>query len=134
VGCNRQELQQVVINLLVNAIQAMPDGGTLTLATRNWMENGTTCGAVLEVRDTGSGLSPTILEKLFRPFFTTKNDGNGLGLWISQGLVERYGGRISACAGPGGQGAVFSVWLLTDPQVPDESSAETQNGRPQPRA
>ncbi len=87
------------------------------------------CGVVLEVQDSGPGLSPEVRERLFRPFFTTKNDGNGLGLWISQGLVERYGGSLEAANAPEG-GAVFRVRLRTEPVVPDEAAASTNNGRP----
>ena len=130
-GFNRQELQQVLLNLIINAIQVMPQGGRLSLRTRDWVQDGAACGVVLEVGDTGPGLSPQVLDHLFRPFFTTRNDGNGLGLWISQGLVERYGGVIEAANAPSG-GAVFIVRLLTEPQVPEESSASTQNGRPHP--
>ncbi|MGV3727302.1 sensor histidine kinase [Hydrogenophaga sp.] len=127
-GCNRQELQQVIINLLINAIQAMPQGGTLRLETRDWVDEQGRVGVRLCVLDSGSGLSPDVLERLFRPFFTTKNDGNGLGLWISQGLVERYGGHITAANRPDGEGAAFSVALLTEPQAPD--AASTRDGRP----
>jgi len=115
-GINRQELQQVLLNLIINAIQVMPEGGRLSLRTRDWVQDGAACGVVLEVSDTGPGLSAQVLEQLFRPFFTTKSDGNGLGLWISQGLVERYGGGIEAGTAAGG-GAVFTVRLLTEPQV-----------------
>lgn len=132
-GMNRQELQQVVINLLVNAIQAMPEGGTLALRTTDWFEGDALRGPEIEMRDSGPGLPPHVLERLFHPFFTTKNDGNGLGLWISQGLVERYGGHISAANAADG-GAVFRVRLLTEPQVPDAASAPTNNGRPLPGA
>lgn len=121
----------MVINLVVNAIQVMPDGGTLTLRTRDWRDTqGAICGAWIEVQDTGPGLSVAVQEKLFRPFFTTRNDGNGLGLWISQGLVERYGGGIEATNPPQQHGALFRVRLLTEPVVPDESSASTRDGRP----
>ena len=129
-GINRQELQQVVINLLVNAIQAMPDGGTLTLSTRDGSGSDGLPGVVLTVEDTGPGLKPESLERLFRPFFTTKNDGNGLGLWISQGLVERYGGQLSARNRQPLPGAAFEVRLYTEPQAPRESGAPTNNGRP----
>lgn len=115
-GINRQELQQVLLNLIINAIQVMSEGGRLGLRTRDWVQDGSACGVVLEVSDTGPGLSPQVREQLFRPFFTTKTDGNGLGLWISQGLVERYGGGIEAGNADGG-GAVFTVRLLTEPQV-----------------
>ena len=129
VGLNRQELQQVIINLLINAIQAMPQGGTLRLLTRDWADEHGACGALLQVQDSGPGLAPGVAERLFRPFFTTKNDGNGLGLWISLGLVERYGGGIGAGNREDGHsGAVFSVRLLTEPQAP--AAVNTRDGRP----
>ncbi|MDM7941211.1 MAG: cache domain-containing protein [Hydrogenophaga sp.] len=132
VGCNRQELQQVIINLLINAIQAMPQGGVLRLVTQDWMPEGPRTvhagGALLRVEDSGHGLGAEAQERLFRPFFTTKNDGNGLGLWISQGLVERYGGSISAANRSDGPGAVFTVRLLTEPLAPAATS--TNDGRP----
>jgi signal transduction histidine kinase len=134
VGINAQELQQVVINLLINAIQAMPEGGTLTLNTRDWPgdnANPQPRGACIEVTDSGCGLSESALEKVFTPFFTTKNDGNGLGLWISQGLIERYGGRISAANAVSGPGAGFTVWLLTEAQVPEASVRPDTPGRGQ---
>jgi two-component system NtrC family sensor kinase len=130
-GFNRQELQQVLLNLIINAIQVMPEGGQLVLRTRDWQEDGMPCGVVLEVQDTGPGLSLDVLDRLFRPFFTTRNDGNGLGLWISLGLVERYGGAVEADNAPGG-GAVFRVRLRSEPLAPDESAAPTNNGRPMP--
>lgn len=129
VAFNRQELQQVVINLMINAIQAMPEGGVLTLSTSDWVGPQGAAGAMLEVLDQGPGLSAEMRNRLFTPFFTTKNDGNGLGLWISQGLVERYGGRLEADNRPQG-GAVFRVTLLAEPQVPPESQARTHDGRP----
>jgi len=76
-------------------------------------------------------LDPGVVERLFRPFFTTRNDGNGLGLWISLGLVERYGGSITARNGSRG-GAVFRVTLWTEPQVPQAPAGSTHNGRPEP--
>jgi signal transduction histidine kinase len=131
VGFNRQELQQVIINLLINAIQVMPEGGTLRLATTDWCTaDSALCGAELSVQDTGPGLAPAVQERLFRPFFTTKNDGNGLGLWISQGLLERYGGSITASNRSDGRGATFSVRLLTEPRAPDAARAGTHDGRP----
>ena len=119
VGINSQELQQVVINLLINAIQAMPDGGVLLLRSRDQLDEQGRAGVVVDVCDSGAGLSPQALAQLFRPFFTTKNEGNGLGLWISVGLLERYGGSLSGAnrreRGEEMPGAVFSIWLLCDP-------------------
>jgi two-component system, NtrC family, sensor kinase len=117
---NRQELQQVLVNLLVNAIHAMPDGGVLTLATQ---DHATPAGAMLEisVSDTGPGLGPELLRELFKPFVTRKKDGTGLGLWISRNIVDRYGGDLRAADRSDGiSGAVFSVWLPCDPGSPGQ--------------
>jgi signal transduction histidine kinase len=105
---NRQELQQVLVNLLVNAIHAMPDGGTLSLSTRDWEDEGVEIG----VADSGHGLSSEVLRGLFQPFETHKKDGTGLGLWISRSIVERYGGDMQARNRPDGRsGALFCVRL-----------------------
>ena len=66
----------------------------------------------IEVADSGSGLSEELLARLFQPFVTRRPDGTGLGLWISRGLVERYGGDIQAGNRSGGGGAVFTVALM----------------------
>ena len=111
---NRNELQQVVVNLLVNAIHAMPEGGTLTLATRDAGDE----QVEIDVVDTGAGLAPELLAELFQPFVTRKKDGTGLGLWISRGIVERYGGDIRAANRDDGVGgAVFTVVLRVDGKV-----------------
>jgi signal transduction histidine kinase len=112
VAINRQELQQVLINLLVNAIHAMQDsGGQLTLRTRD-----TDDGRVeIAIADSGPGLQADLLPQLFQPFVTRKKDGTGLGLWISRGIVERYGGTITAANGI--TGAVFTVVLNDEPDA-----------------
>ncbi len=108
---NRNELQQVIVNLLVNAVHAMPDGGTLTLATHD-ADDDRVC---IDVLDTGPGLAPEVLAELFTPFVTHKKDGTGLGLWISRSIVERYGGDILAAnRADGATGAAFTVVLRTD--------------------
>jgi two-component system NtrC family sensor kinase len=109
----RSELQQVLVNLFVNAIHAMPDGGTLTVATADWADR----GATVTVRDTGAGIREEDLSRVFDPFFTTKKrEGTGLGLSISHTLVERYGGEITVDSRPG-EGAAFTVWLLAEPEL-----------------
>jgi C4-dicarboxylate-specific signal transduction histidine kinase len=116
VSVNRNELQQVLINLMVNALQAMPAGGTLRLECGDREENGVP-GGYVAVADSGEGISPADRERLFDPFFTTKtSDGTGLGLWVSLGLVQRYGGRIAVDCPPAG-GSVFTVWLPNEPTV-----------------
>jgi two-component system, NtrC family, sensor kinase len=110
VAMNRTELQQVLINLLVNAIHAMPDGGALSLRTANRDLDGVE-GVEIEVADTGSGMSPEILNNIFDPFYTTKqSEGTGLGLSISQKLVTRSGGRIRVESAPG-KGTTFYIWV-----------------------
>lgn len=107
---NRTELQQVLVNLFVNAIHAMPGGGRLTLRTFDRDEGGRP-GVIIEVTDTGIGMGPEVKQRLFDPFFTTKTrEGTGLGLSISQMLVGRQGGRISVESEPG-KDTTFTIWL-----------------------
>jgi two-component system, NtrC family, sensor kinase len=108
-GINRNELQQVLVNLMVNAIQAMPQGGELMLATRDLGAD----RVEIEVADTGGGLGAALLAELFQPFVTRKKEGTGLGLWISRSIVERYGGDIRAADRAEG-GAVFTVVLRVE--------------------
>ncbi|MEQ9245644.1 MAG: cache domain-containing protein, partial [Nitratireductor sp.] len=107
---NRTELQQVLVNLIVNAVHAMPDGGSLSLATRDEEQDGDK-GLVIAVSDTGVGMTPEMLDRAFDPFFTTKRqEGTGLGLSISQTLISRQGGKISVESRPG-EGTCFTIWL-----------------------
>ena len=123
VGINGQELQQVLINLIVNAVQAMPEGGTLTLASSDWDENEVARGVRIDVSDTGEGIRAEDVDRIFDPFFTTKKTlGTGLGLSISYSLIERYGGRITVDS-VYGEGATFSVWLLSEPEYASSEPA-----------
>ncbi|WJR76695.1 HAMP domain-containing sensor histidine kinase [Bradyrhizobium sp. NP1] len=107
---NRTELQQVLVNLIVNAIHAMLDGGRLAVRTFDQDLDGRP-GVVIEVADTGAGMTPEVMQRIFDPFFTTKRrEGTGLGLSVSQMLVTRQGGRISVASKPG-KGTTFTVWL-----------------------
>jgi signal transduction histidine kinase len=116
------QLTQVLVNLVVNAVQAMPDGGTLTVRTH---ANGS--GTSLIVEDTGTGMSEEVLGKIFLPFFTTKgvSEGTGLGLPVVHGIVSAHGGTIDVQSRPG-QGARFEIRL---PATGAEHVQETgQNG------
>jgi two-component system NtrC family sensor kinase len=98
----------VLVNLLVNAIHAMPEGGRLSLRSRDVDAE----GVELVVTDTGPGLGPELLRELFKPFVTRKKDGTGLGLWISRSIVERYGGELLAADRDDGlKGARFTLRL-----------------------
>jgi nitrogen fixation/metabolism regulation signal transduction histidine kinase len=98
-------LHRALANLVLNAIDAMPRGGTLTLGTRVSGEN-----VCLEVSDTGSGLSKEECERLFTPYYTTKEHGTGLGLAIVQSVVSDHQGRIAVKSAPG-QGTTFVIEL-----------------------
>jgi signal transduction histidine kinase len=111
VNMDHNEMKQVFINIINNAFQAMPRGGDLRIRLDTSIE-----GEVLvEFADTGPGIAPEHLDKIFEPFFSTKDAGNGtgLGLSISYRIVRNHGGRIEAESKPG-KGAVFRVYL---PQI-----------------
>lgn len=91
-------LQQVIMNVLINGMQAMHEGGTLTMG----LKNGTDPGMVeLRITDTGSGIAPDLLNQIFYPYFTTKQGGTGLGLAISQKIIIDHGGTIALESEPG---------------------------------
>ncbi|HXO37911.1 MAG TPA: ATP-binding protein [Candidatus Acidoferrum sp.] len=110
------EIRQVISNLVANAIDALPEGGTLRIRVRQSKElnNSNRPGGRVVIADTGSGISPEHRKKLFEPFYTTKQDvGTGLGLWVSQEIVQKHGGSITlrSCVVPGHSGTVFSIFL-----------------------
>ena len=111
VSADQGQLQQVVLNLLTNAKDAMPDGGRLVLSTKTVENNGKKF-VELWVEDSGSGIAADHMDKIFDPFFTTKpeGEGTGLGLSICQGIVEAHGGSIRAENIPEG-GAAFVIQM-----------------------
>jgi two-component system NtrC family sensor kinase len=111
VMCNADQLRQVFLNLALNAIDAMPDGGTLTVRT----EAGTTV-ALIEIQDTGIGIPDDVREHLFEPFWTNKPNGTGLGLSISAHIVTQHGGRIEVVSSVG-EGSTFRVVLPYEANV-----------------
>jgi PAS domain S-box-containing protein len=125
------QLQQVILNLTVNAHDAMPGGGTLTLELRNLQVEGAGYPGGLEngqyVRliacDNGCGIDPDVISNIFEPFFTTKEAGKGTGLGLSMvyGIVEQNGGRIFVDSELG-SGTLFEIWLpTTDEQLVQDS-------------
>ncbi len=98
-------LTQLLVNLAANACQASPEGGAVRISARregSW--------SVIDVADEGPGIAAEIADRLFTPFATTRRDGHGLGLAVSQNIAVAHGGRIEARSEPG-RGATFSVWL-----------------------
>jgi PAS domain S-box-containing protein len=98
-----QELQQVLLNLVLNAVESMPDGGELTISTRHSDAN-----VGVRVQDTGTGIPPEHLSQIFEPFFTYKPSGTGLGLYLSKNIVEMHQGKI-AVASEKGKGTTFTL-------------------------
>ncbi len=102
---NPSDIREVLTNLIFNAIDAMPKGGTITIKTEN-MDDAVKC----MVSDTGIGMTPEVKEKIFDPFFTTKGQGTGIGLSVSYAIVENHGGTLSVASVPG-EGSTFTMTL-----------------------
>jgi PAS domain S-box-containing protein len=125
------EIRQAFSNLITNAIDAMPEGGTLVLRvakSHDW-SNLHVHGVRITVLDTGSGIEPKHRKNVFQPFFTTTSDvGTGLGLWITRGIVEKHHGSIQmkSRTGQNGHGTAFSIFLPTEyaANSPDASPAQ----------
>jgi signal transduction histidine kinase len=110
VAADAELLHRVISNLVLNAMDAMPQGGALTLRTRDEDER-----VVIEVADTGSGLTPEEFAQIFTPYYTSKQNGTGLGLAIVQSVVSDHGGSIRVRSEPE-RGATFVIQL---PKRPD---------------
>ncbi|MGE0080352.1 MAG: bacteriohemerythrin [Thiohalomonadaceae bacterium] len=118
VPCLPRQLNQVFMNLLVNAAQAIERKGVITLRTRRRGDM-----AVIEISDTGAGIAQEHLGRIFEPFFTTKpvGKGTGLGLSIAYGIMEKHGGHIEVESAPG-HGATFRLWLPLNPAAGGEAA------------
>lgn len=102
---NPAQLKQVLLNLVLNAMEAMPEGGEIAIDVFS-----TDGGAVIEVTDTGIGMDAETVAQIFDPFYSTKLDGTGLGLAVTYGIIEGHGGRITVDSEPG-EGTRFSIWI-----------------------
>ena len=105
--CDSLQVKQVFMNILLNARDAMEEGGSLNVRTFHTKEDDT---IHVEISDTGKGISEKLLNKIFSPFFTTKSKGTGLGLAITKRIIDQHGGTVHAENRPGG-GALFSILL-----------------------
>jgi len=103
------QVEQVLGNLILNACQAMPDGGQISISSEQLSMNGEQW-VIISVKDTGTGITPENMTKLFEPLFTTKTKGIGLGLPVSKKLIEANNGRIEVQSEPG-KGSMFMVYL-----------------------
>jgi PAS domain S-box-containing protein len=139
--CFSSELRQVFANLLGNAFDATPRGGTVYLRTRSRTHRRTgEPGVTVTVADTGIGMTRKTLQRLFEPFFTTKGlEGTGIGLWVSREILDKHDARVRVKSrhGSTGSGAVFSLWFPRTFSVAapasasrDSQSAETSKSAP----
>jgi two-component system NtrC family sensor kinase len=121
VRCDAGQIEQVLLALVMNAIDAMSSGGNLTLATRKTADPNE---VQIEVRDDGVGMPPEILANMFEPFFTTKERGRGLGLGlaISRNIVQRHQGKIEVSSEPG-RGTIFQITLPIHANVASTATA-----------
>jgi len=125
ITADASQLRQVLVDLAVNAVHAMPDGGVLEVATCRSGDR-----VMLTVQDNGIGMSQEILEKIFVPFFTTKdvNEGTGLGLPVVHGIVTSHGGTICVQSAPG-QGARFDIELPVNAEDGTNGDRTDESGR-----
>jgi two-component system NtrC family sensor kinase len=109
---DEQQFQQVMINLFINAMDAMPQGGKLTITTEPYSDGYNPSGVRMIIRDTGVGIEKEHLNKIFDPFYTTKSPGKGtgLGLSVSLRIIESFGGKISVESSPE-KGTTFTIIL-----------------------
>ncbi|WP_084643729.1 HAMP domain-containing sensor histidine kinase [Ferrimonas futtsuensis] len=121
---NRQQLLQVLINLVINASHAMEERGQIRVSTRDWLdEQGQVKGVQMAVSDDGCGIDPELLPRIFDPFFTTRKTGTGLGLALSYGIIRRFGGQIEVDSTKG-VGTTFTINL---PKEAPSEEEETQS-------
>lgn len=114
------QIGQVIQNLTLNAKEAMPEGGVLTVSTRDHVDDDGRPFVEMVFHDQGGGIAPEIMDKLFDPYFTTKEAGTGLGLAVVHSVVTRHGGYLAVESAPG-RGSTFRVFL---PAVPEAGVAE----------
>jgi signal transduction histidine kinase len=120
-----QELEQVLVNLYLNALDAMSEGGKLLVEAKIAQPDGIAPETVITVTDTGFGIAETDLCKIFQPFFTAKKKrGMGLGLPVCERIVKNHGGRIEVESQPG-TGTTFKIYLPLD-QTPIKRTPENQ--------
>jgi signal transduction histidine kinase len=109
IHANAGQVRQVFLNLILNAVQAMPDGGELRVVSRN-RTDGFSEGVEVRISDTGTGIPEEVAKKVFQPFFTTKENGTGLGLAIVHGIVREHNGKIEVESAVG-KGTAFTIFF-----------------------
>jgi signal transduction histidine kinase len=117
VAGHRDHLKQAMLNVAINGLEVLDEGGTLELTLRGEGES-----AALAVRDTGPGIPPDLVQRIFDMHFTTKNSGTGIGLYVARSVIESEGGELDV-ADTGPDGTTFVVRLPRAPEAAEEGSA-----------
>lgn len=133
--CNidKEQVSQVLSNIIINSRQAMPNGGTVLVSAANIYLKDNEIGSLTEgeyvkisIRDNGVGISKEMLKKIFDPFFTTKQTGTGLGLAVSYSVIKKHDGWIDVESEPG-KGTVFNIYLPASKEIPTNASSKTDS-------
>lgn len=129
INADQGQLSQVLSNLVINALHAMPGGGHIYIRARNIPDQDSVLGidtVMLQIRDEGVGISKEIIDRIFDPYFSTKQTGSGLGLAMVNGIVEKHKGRISVESSEG-QGTTFTIYLPADKTTALEESSRKES-------
>ncbi len=129
---DKGQISQVIQNIVINASQAMPEGGVITITCENFISDGTALALAedgrfvkISIQDNGTGMPASVLENIFDPYFSTKEGGSGLGLAITQSIIKRHNGNIVAESSPG-VGSTFTMYLPASEKTEVETQAEVQ--------
>jgi two-component system NtrC family sensor kinase len=128
VQIDREQIKQVFLNILLNAIEATPEKGKITVGTRAFLKPNGEPYVQIEFTDTGSGIPQDQLEEIFNPFFTTKTTGSGLGLSISNQIVQDHKGYIDV-ESQIGKGSSFFINLPVTQEHPKRRKADSENNQ-----
>lgn len=121
------EMRQILINVVENALAAMPQGGRLHISIRPLTRSNSQRGYTIRVTDSGTGISPAVMERLFTPFFSTKgSSGTGLGLWIIRQITEKHGGRLRVRSREN-VGTVVAIWLPAQANLADGQTMQAKS-------
>ena len=124
VRARADQLRQVVLNLIINAQQAIQGGGEITISTSRY-EQALQPSILIQLSDTGVGINEDDLNRIFEPFFSSGKKGTGLGLWVTQDIVRQHGGRIEVTSGVG-RGTVFTIILQVESPILEAQETESR--------
>lgn len=121
---DKGQIEQALINLILNAVESTPEGGSITVTTA---KNDSTNSIIIDIKDTGVGIAPEHLSTIFEPFFTTKETGTGLGLAITHGIIQQHGGAIDVNSRLD-EGTCFTIVIPINQGNADDSADQSTRG------